>query len=487
MDLAQAVACYDYNQLESPPLMELCEEHLDELVDQMQAYHAIYSRYFSHEAQQTHSYTYLLGLLDPGIKRKSGENIGLAIVGPEGVRPIQSFLGQSRWSCDELLTEHRRQTAALLGDSNGVLIVDGSDFPKQGQESVGVKRQYCGEVGKKANCQAGVFVGYSSRKGYTLLDRRLYMPHEWFAPEYAAKRYKTGVPMDLAFKTKNALVWEMIKDVQQAGSLPVRWVTMDEAFGKDTTLLDRIAAEMSYHYFAEVPKDTRLWLTRPAIHVPPASGQGRPPTTLQLCPGEPDPSTVESLVTAFADDAFALHALKDGSKGLIWAEIACRRVVASRNGLPGPAVWLIVRRNPFNHADCKYFLCNAPIDITVDELVAVCALRWPIETMFEQAKQYLGLNEYETRSWLGWHHHMTLAILAFGFLARCALLLKPDAPALTLPQIVELFAVVLPKKVFDKTAAIAHLYYKQRRIQVAKRSHYHVQRIKLNSSILAAQ
>lgn len=487
MDLAQAVEAYDYSQLESPPLLELSEEQLEALVDQVQAYHAIYSPYFSHEAQKTHAYTYLLGLLDPTIQRKSGENIGLTIVGPEGVRPIQSFLGQSRWSCDELLTEHRRQSGELLGDSHGVLIVDGSDFLKQGQASVGVKRQYCGEVGKKANCQAGVFVGYSSPKGYTLLDRRLYMPQEWFEAEYADKRFKTGVPRDLTFKTKNELAWAMIQDVQHASSLPVRWVTMDEAFGKDTKLLDRIDEETPYHYFAEVPSDTRLWLERPATHIPPYSGVGRRPTNLQLYPDAPASATVESLVATFADDAFALHALKDGSKGLIWAEIACCRVVTSRHALPGPAVWLMVRRNPFNHADIKYFLSNAPLDTPVDELVTVCALRWPIETMFEQAKQYLGLNEYETRSWLGWHHHMTLAILAFGFLARCALLLESHAPALTLPQIAELFAVVLPKKLFDKNAALERLAYKQRRIQVAKCSHYRVQRIKLNSFIIAAQ
>ena len=487
MDLAQAVERYDYSQLESPPLMELSEEQLAALVDQLQEYHAIYSPYFRCEAQQSHAYTYLLGLLDPTIQRKSGENIGLTIVGPEGVRPIQSFLGQSRWSCDELLAEHRRQTAALLGERNGVLIIDGSDFPKQGHESVGVKRQYCGELGKKANCQAGVFAGYSSAKGYTLLDRRLYMPAEWFGADYRVRRYKTGVPADLTFQTKNELAWTMIAEVQHADVLPVRWVTMDEAFGKDTKLLDRIAMETPYYYFAEVPKDTRLWLTPPATHIPRRSGPGRPPTIPQLCPGEADAITVEARVASLTDDDFALHALKDGSKGLIWAEMARCRVVTVRNGLPGPTVWLIVRRNPFDRADLKYFFSNAPVDCTMDELVVVCALRWPIETIFEQAKQYLGLNEYETRSWLGWHHHMTLAILAFGFLARCASLLRSDAPALTLPQIVELFAVVLPKKFFDKTAALEHLRYKQRRIQVAKKSHYHMQRLKLQAIFIAAQ
>ncbi|MBV7334591.1 transposase [Chloroflexi bacterium TSY] len=183
-----------------------------------------YSPYFSHVAQREHAYHYMRGLLDPEIKRKSAENIALATVG-ESVYALQSFVGQSRWSGEAMLAEHTRQTGELLGDANGVLLLDGSDIPKQGEESVGVKRQRCGELGKIANCQAGVFLGYNSSHGYTLLNCRLYIPQEWFSDEYAEKRYKTGLPTDLTFQTKNELAWSMIEQTHalvrcpSAGSL----------------------------------------------------------------------------------------------------------------------------------------------------------------------------------------------------------------------------------------------------------------------------
>ena len=169
-----------------------------------------------------------------------------------------------------------------------MLTLDGSDFLKQGQESVGVKRQYCGEVGKRANCQAGVFLGYASHKGYTLLDRRLYLPHEWVEDEaYAERRRRCGVPTDMPFKTKPTLGWEMIQAVQQAGTLRCRWVTCDEAFGRDTDCLDRVA-ELGLWYFAEVPHDTQVWRQRPATAVPAWSGQGRKPTRTRVLAGEAD-------------------------------------------------------------------------------------------------------------------------------------------------------------------------------------------------------
>lgn len=487
MELAQAVNQYNYNQLNSPEPINLSEEQLNRLVEQLREYHAIYRPYFSHEAQGENAYNYLLGLLKPASERKSSENIALSTVGTSGVRPIQTFIGQSRWEGEAMLAEHCRQTGNLLGDSNGILIVDGSDFPKQGNGSVGVKRQWCGELGKKANCQAGVFLGYTSCHGYTLLNRRLYIPEEWFSAAFAAKRYKTGVPTSLTFQTKNELVWQMILQVQQSADLPIRWITMDEAFGRDGQLLDRIAEKTAYRYFAEVPKDTHLWLTAPKTYLPETEGRGRPATKLRLLPGESKPITVEALVATFNEQDWQLHALKEGSKGLIFAQLAARRIITVRHELPGTQLWLIARRNPLDPTEIKYFLSNAPSNTPLDDFATVCAQRWPIETMFEQAKQYLGFNEYETRSWLGWHHHMTLVILAFGFLARSHFLLKEDAPALTLPQVIDLLAAVLPHKQFYAKEAIQRLRYKQSRIASAKRSHYFMQKKRFFDPLFAAQ
>lgn len=450
-------------------------------------YHALYHACYRQEEQRTHAYHYLQGLLNPEIVRKSAENIALATVGIEGVRPLQQFLGESPWCDQPLLTEHRRQVGLTLGSQDGVLILDGSDCPKQGSASVGVKRQYCGEVGKVANCQAGVYLGYSSGKGYTLLDRRLYLPEEWFTPAYAGKRYHSRVPVDLTFQTKNELAWAMVAETHQAGTLAATWVTMDEAFGKDSQLLDRIAQETAYAYFAEVPTDTHLWLTEPPTEVPVYSGRGRPPTKRQLTADAPAPQTVAQLAAALPSSAWSCHALHEGSKGFIVAHLARLRVVTIRDGLPGPACWLVLRRSTATPSEIRYFLTNAPGDCPLDTMAHICSRRWPIETMFEQAKQLLGLNEYETRTWFGWHHHMSLVILAFGFLARCQLLFKPDAPALTLPQIILLLKAVLPKPDFDPDYALHLLHYQQQRIARAKKSHYFKQKELLNELLFDTQ
>jgi SRSO17 transposase len=457
------------------------------LLVELASYHALYRSFFRAESQRSDSYHYLAGLLDPTIKRKSAENIALARVGSERVRALEYFLGESRWSDAPLLIEHRRQLGFALGDANGVIILDGSDCAKQGEHSVGVVRQWCGELGKTDNCQAGVYLGYSSVKGYSLLDRRLYMPEAWFSPDYAERRYQGRVPADLTFQTKNELAWAMIAELAQANTLPARWLTMDEAFGRDTHLLERIANETPYYYFAEVPKDTQVWTQEPATVLPAYPGRGRPPVRLRLVDGSPRPQTLAQIAAHLPASAWQLHARKEGTKGFIIADIALCRVVAVRDGLPGPHLWLVLRRSSSDPADLHYFLSNAPPELADDELIAVCALRWPIETIFEQAKQLLGLNEYQTRTWFGWHHHMSFVILAFGFLARCQLLLKPDSPALTLPQIVTLLKAILPKPDFDPQRALDLVRHQQERNARAQKSHYLSQKKRIIDKLIVTQ
>lgn len=487
MELTQAVAEYDYNALSVTPRMELTTEQVTNLVNELANYHAIYRPYFGNESQREQSYHYLSGLLDPEIGSKSAENIALATVGTAGVRQMQYFVGTSRWSEHELSAEHRRQSGLTLGRRDGILIVDGSDIPKQGTDSVGVKRQWCGQLGKKANCQAGVFLGYSSTAGYTLLDKRLYVPAEWFTAEYAEKRYNCHVPADLTFQTKNELAWSMIAACAEAGTLAARWLTMDEAFGKDTQLLDRIDGETDYAYFAEVPKDTQLWLTEPETYIPEPSGRGRPATKRRLAPTAPMPQTVEEVATQLATHAWQTHALRQGAKGFLIAQVAAIRIYPSRAGLPGTQCWLVLRRHPDDPTEIHYFLSNAPADTPIDELLYVSSMRWPIEIIFEQAKQLLGLNEYETRTWPGWHHHMIHVILAFGFLARTQAIFRTDAPALTLPQVIDLLKAVLPKPKFDAEAAIALLCYKQQRIASAKKSHFNRQKRNIIQELYVTQ
>jgi SRSO17 transposase len=413
------------------PTMEqlsFSESELRAVLQEVHDYHAIFAPLYARREQREWGEFYLQGLVSPEIERKSIEPMVLAMQGadPNAVRAVQQFIGAGGWDDGPLLEQHRREVQTTLGEEDGLVTLDGSDFPKQGKESVGTKRQHCGQLGKTANCQAGVFLGYVSRKGYTLLDRRLYLPKEWVtSPEYKARREKCGIPEGIRFQTKNELAAEMVESLMAEGVLSCRWLACDEAFGCDTRLLDRVAATGLW-YFAEVPENTRVWTQRPLTEVAPWGGRGRKPKRRVVCEEQPSPRPASEIARSLPPASWSRHSIKEGSKGPIFADFAALRVVAVRDGLPGPEVWLVLRRN-LETAEVKYYLSHAPAETPLSELVRISGLRWPIETCFEEGKQHLGMGHYEVRSWAGWHHHMTLCILAHHLVVRVQLKLKKNA------------------------------------------------------------
>ncbi len=410
--------------IETAPKMDLAIQDIELLVEELRAYHAIYSPLFQRREQRQAAHTSLQGLLAT-LPRKSIEPMVLAVdgVAPKAVRAMQSFISEGQWDDEQLLHRHWKEVEADLGADDGVLMVDGSDFPKQGSHSVGVKRQYCGELGKRANCQAGVFVGYVSAHGYTVLDRRLYVPAEWLTDDaYAERRRQCGIPSDLTFKTKPTLAQEMLAAVLKSQAVRCRWVVADEAFGGNPGFLDGVAG-LGLWYFAEVPHTTRVWEERPATHIPPRRGRGRRPYRERLVEGAPEARTVAAVAAALPAKAWTRQTIKEGSQGPMVAEFATLRVVAVRDALPGPEVWLVLRRHG-ETGELKTYLCNAPVDTALEALVRMSGMRWPIATCCEDGKQLLGMGDYEVRSWTGWHHHMTLVILAHFFVVRMSLRLK---------------------------------------------------------------
>lgn len=442
----------------------------EKIMSELASYHAMYSPLFKRREQREQSEQYLQGLLSPDIKNKSIESMIVQMKGDDenAVRATQQFVSRGMWQDKEILRRHWQEVDADLGEEEGVLPLDGSDFPKQGKFSAGVKRQWCGELGKVANCQAGVFVGYASSKGYTLLNRRLYLPEEWFTEAYTEQRERCGIPSTVSFKTKPQLGLEMVKEIREAGVLRFRWLTCDEAFGRDTVFLDEVGKYVQY--FAEVPHDTEVWRQRPATAVPAWSGRGRRPTQERLQTGEPAAETVVAIAKSLPDSAWSRHTVKEGAKGPITADFACLQVVAVRNGLPGPDVWLVFRRK-IATGELKCFLCNAPVETPLTTFVWLSGMRWPIETCFEEGKQEIGLGDYQVRSWTGWHHHMTMCILAHFFLVRLKLNLQEDIPALTLAQVILLLKATLPMPEFDPEFALEIIGYHQRRNYAAYLSH----------------
>jgi SRSO17 transposase len=411
--------------VETAPLLDLNPADVEGLLEELEAYHAIYRPLFGRREQREWSKKYLMGLLMQ-LPRKSVEPMVLAMEGAseKAVRAMQQFISEGAWEDEALLGQHWQEVDHDLGESEGVLTLDGSDFHKQGKESVGVKRQYCGELGKRANCQAGVFVGYSSSHGYALLDRRLYLPQEWLEEaSYAERRAKCGVPSELTFKTKIELGLDMLTAVHNAKTLRCRWMMCDEGFGRDSTFLDRVAA-LDLWYFAEVPHDTRVWRERPAVSLPVRHAKGPKPTKERA---ETTPETVLDIANALGPQHWTQQTIKEGSKGPLVADFAVLRVVGVRERLPGPDGWLVMRRS-ISTGELKTYLSNAPSSLPVEHLVWASGMRWPIESCFEDGKQYVGMGDYEIRSWQGWHHHMTLCILAHFFLVRLDVRLKKSHP-----------------------------------------------------------
>jgi SRSO17 transposase len=356
---------------------------------------------------------YLRGLLLDADDNKNAETIALNAYGGDTsqVRMTQYFLGQSPWPYVPVRAELVRWVEEAFGDPEGVLIVDESGVAKCGDKSVGVARQYCGASGKIDNCQIGVFLAYASRHGHTLLDTRLYLPEEW--AKDTARREAAGVPAEVVFRTKPQLAAELVLGSGQA--IRHSWVTFDEGYGKDPGFLSRLE-EAGERYLGEVPKSVRGWLERPVVEEPGRGSSGRPRQKPRVRAEQPAPQTVEQVAATLPPRAWQRLAFREGTKGTQQLECARVRVFVERDDLPGPELWLVVERGLDQEAKVKYYLSNAAADVPLLTLVQAGHTRWPVEDCFLQGKQEVGLDAYEVRSWLGWHHHLTLVMLAMWFL-----------------------------------------------------------------------
>lgn len=450
-----------------PPECNLTEKEIIQLVEELEDYYQMFEPVFQRTEQVAKGKTYLDGMLSD-LSRKVTERIALRH--GENVRSLQHFIGQSPWQTEPALKVHQQLIVETLGEEDGVAIIDESGMVKQGEHSVGVGWQYCGSVGKVANSQVGVYLGYASRKGYSILDGQLFLPEKWFEEDHAEKRHACGVPEDLIFQTKPEIALQLLINAHERGELPFKWVTADELYGDSSNFRDGIA-EMGKWYFAEVSCSTQVWLKRPEVHIPKWSGHGRPPTRSRLRDPDQKAIRVDVLAKQIPQDSWIRAKVKEGTRGPIICDFAFLRVIEARDGLPGPEVWLVIRRNIDNPDEIKFYLSNAPADIPYADLVRISGMRWPIESIFRESKVEVGFDHYEVRSWLGWHHHMLFAFLAHHFLVRVRILFKELAPALTIYQVRLLLTSVLPKPVFDAKAALCIIRYYQRRNYTAYVSH----------------
>jgi len=449
------------------PECNLTEQDIEQFLEEMTGYIEMFAPAFQRAEQLERSKAYLRGLLGD-TPRKNVER--MALDWGDKARSMQHFIGQSPWKPEPVIAIHQRLVAETLGEVDGVALIDESGVVKQGDDSVGVAAQYCGSVGKVANSQVGVYLGYASRKGYSLIEGQLFMPESWFDEEYVDKRTACGVPEEVRPQTKPEIGLELLRRAIQRGGLPFAWVTADELYGDSPAFRDGVA-ELNKWYFTEIKCSTLLWRCRPEVYVPEWKGRGRRPTRLRLRNPADRPVSVQELVGSIPKEGWTIATIKEGSKGPIVCNFAFLRIIESRANLPGPEIWLIFRRNLDDPTEVKFYFSNAPVDTSLIEFVRISGMRWPIEIIFEEAKGEVGFDHYEMRSWLGWHHHMLLVALAHHFLVRLRVRFQHLSPALTVYQVRLLLASVLPKPVFDIPAALRRVQYYQKRNYQAYLSH----------------
>jgi SRSO17 transposase len=397
------------------------EKNIKTMAQELVDFHKQFHKCFGRIEHQRLGLAYISGLMS-NAKAKSAEPIALEFLDKKSVRSMQQFMKTYRWDHEAMQITHQSMLAPMISQPDGMITVDPCEFVKKGKESVGVARQYCGTIGKVENCQSGVFVGYSSHKGYGLLTCRLYIPESWFTQEQEQRRKANLVPEDLVFETKQRIALELIDKVISSGLFPAKWIGADAAFGNDIDFLNALPNHL--YYFASIRSDAKVFTKKPKIGLPAYKGRGRRPSKVKVLPSQPKSKRVSD-ITQSKRLRWKSVIVAEGAKGPIVAEVARIRVYLSRDGLPvGDQVWLFLRKNV--DGQIKYAISNAPKQISFSELIKASTMRWPIEQCFQEGKDQVGMDYYEHRSWPAWHRHMTYVFLALHFLLRLRLKFKKN-------------------------------------------------------------
>lgn len=389
-----------------PPQCELSVEDVETVGQELSEFTTLFHEAFGRIELTQLFELHLQGLLSDA-ERKNLEAIALRLDGPDRVRNLQRFMSDSQWDELWMRKRHWEIAAQSLQDQQGVWSLDASEIPKKGEASVGVAPQYCGALGKTANCQSGVFICYSSPKGHALLDSRLYLPKCWFEPEFEDRRKQCHIPQETTFQTKPELALELLKPLLQSQQFGGRWIACDCSFGNNESFLEQLPKD--FYHLAEIACTRKVWVK--------ATGIAEKLKT--------EGCTVERLLKVKHLLNWQTHKISEGEKGPIVAAFARVRVYLSAERTPESERWLLLRNDA--GGKIKYALSNAPQETPMTELVRVSGARWPIERCFQEDKSELGLDHYEHRSWTAWHRHMRLVFLAQLFLVRLQIKFKKNS------------------------------------------------------------
>jgi SRSO17 transposase len=342
---------------------------------------ATLARRFERAEPRQRVLAYLTGLLS-NTERKNGWQLAeLAGEGtPDG---MQRLLSTAHWEADTVRDDLVAYVVEHLADPQAVLVLDETGFVKKGTKSVGVAPQYCGTVGKIANCQVGVFLAYATQHGPVLLDRALFLPKEW--AQDRARRAEAGVPEEATSTPKPALGKQLLARAVAAG-VRAAWVTADTVYGGAYEVRHALE-ERQQPFVLAVPSTQRVGLSAKA----------------------------EQVVASWPDEAWQRLSAGEGSQGPRWYDWAWLPM-SWRDAPAGMAHWLLARRSLSHPDEIAYYFVFGPVTSSLDQIVQVAGTRWQVEQAFELAKQEVGLDEYEVRTWVGWYRHITLAMFALAYL-----------------------------------------------------------------------
>jgi SRSO17 transposase len=372
------------------------------MLDRMRESVRPFTDLLNHSAQVPHALDYVSGLVSD-LSRKNVESIAYRHDQDRG--NLQHFIGCAEWDHQPLMLELARQVGDETGEPDGVIVFDPSAFPKQGKQSVGVARQWCGRLGKVDNCQVAVYMGYVSRKDLALVNTRLYLPKEWTSDR---KRMRAaGVPKQIRHQTRHEQALEMLEE--QGHLLPHAWIAGDDEMG-GSACFRRDLHEQKERYLLAVPRTT----TVRDLETTPPTYQGR-----GAVPKHPFVQA-HQWRDAVAEDAWTLIKVRDAEKGPLEVEVvACRvRTKIKRRVMKYEETLVIIRSlDEEGVTKYDYYLSDAPRDTPLKEFARVALAAHRIEEAIKRSKSEAGLSHYEVRNWRGWHHHQVLSLIATWFLA----------------------------------------------------------------------
>ena len=408
----------------SIPEFSVERKDIKKFMGELRKSHSYFQDCFERKEPAENFFRYMAGQFSDS-ERKSAEPIATHVRGGT-VRSMQRMLTDAVRKEDRIKQIYWGRLAQEMGTPDGIMTVDESGFPKKGNDSVGVARQYCSCPGKVGNSQVGVSAAYASPHGYALADKRLFIPEKRFGDEYAVRRKKCGVPGKSEFGTEPQSASEMIEEVTKADILPFEYIVADCLYGNSPEFIGAPDRYPEKIYFVSAPSDTQCRLQSPVVRT--EEYRCRSETEIRQTVSE-EPISVSERAAALNVHFRYKRKVSEGTEGPIVYEFAKREVTLAKNGLPWKRVWLLIKRTVGKERMYSYYISNAPGSTRLKTFVWLSGIRWAIGQCFEETKTESGTDHYEVRKFSGWNHHILTCMSAHFFLRHLKIRLKKSTRA----------------------------------------------------------